>query len=526
MDNAINSPAWICDGVKNLYLHQLMRFTSNPGANGLFTNIVNFLSNNVNCGRGTGEGCLKVRCNGEAHLSQDYCGVPAAMGTEEAFRAAIAAATEKIPLLAMPAPYPQNFQALLPTLAAPFHRNEARAIATASTDALQLYGHSTVEADAAATAATRYLGRQQIIYISHPLTFLQPPRGMHPNQRSSATQLLHKQDHSAGTEGVLAAEELRVQAEPLAGDANTETISNSASSPSTSLQVSQTERGTKEHQAAVVIQSAFRAFLARRAVRALKGLVRLQALVRGHSVRKQAAETLQCMQALVRAQARVRARRVRVSLESQGTQKRPPEQNVHEDHIRDIEEDWCDSIGSVEEMKAKALKRQEAAAKRESAMIYALTHHVITMYYYKHAFNKDIREHHQVFRSLVITSIIFSSSSLQLLSFSNSGRRWGRGTDLIDELAPLVSRLPDVAVAATPWAVAATNGDECCRHAVATTKGDGRCRRDQRWVNLFARSSDSPLSHVLTCRSPIRTPRFGGDDRVHRSLLVALSLGA
>jgi hypothetical protein len=43
-----------------------------------------------------------------------------------------------------------------------------------------------------------------------------------------------------------------------------------------------------------------------------------------------------------------------------------------------MQEDWCGSIGSVEEMKAKALKRQEAAAKRERAMAYALTHQVIS----------------------------------------------------------------------------------------------------------------------------------------------------
>ncbi|XP_028753659.1 protein IQ-DOMAIN 31 [Neltuma alba] len=69
----------------------------------------------------------------------------------------------------------------------------------------------------------------------------------------------------------------------------------------------------RQEEAATKAQAAFRGYLARRAFKALKGIIRLQALIRGHLVRRQAVATLCSMYGIVKFQALVRGGRVRQS---------------------------------------------------------------------------------------------------------------------------------------------------------------------------------------------------------------------
>ncbi|KAI9089566.1 hypothetical protein K1719_029171 [Acacia pycnantha] len=81
---------------------------------------------------------------------------------------------------------------------------------------------------------------------------------------------------------------------------------------------------------------------ARRAFRALKAVVRLQAIFGGRKVGKQAAITLRCLHVLVKVQARVKA--------------------------MNAEEGWCNILGTVDVVKAKIQMKQEAVIKWERAI--------------------------------------------------------------------------------------------------------------------------------------------------------------
>ncbi|KAM0840204.1 hypothetical protein ACQ4PT_059822 [Festuca glaucescens] len=144
----------------------------------------------------------------------------------------------------------------------------------------------------------------------------------------------------------------------------------------------------RELYAAVAIQSAYRGYLARRALRALKGLVRLQALIRGQAVRRQTAATLRGLESLVKIQARQRAR----AGGADHHHNNHPATAAYDDGMdallrrgrelyaaalhqeqqqQNSSKGWDGSTLSKEEMGAVVRSREEAAMKRVRALQYA-----------------------------------------------------------------------------------------------------------------------------------------------------------
>lgn len=134
------------------------------------------------------------------------------------------------------------------------------------------------------------------------------------------------------------------------------------------------EGKSKEEIATIRIQTAFRGYLARRALKALRGLVRLKSLVDGPTAKRQTANALKCMQSLSRVQSQINSRRNRMLEENRALQRQ-----LMQKHAKDLEnlrrgEDWDDSIQSKEKIEANLLSKYEAAMRRERALAYSYSH--------------------------------------------------------------------------------------------------------------------------------------------------------
>ncbi|GFP80309.1 protein iq-domain 1, partial [Phtheirospermum japonicum] len=133
---------------------------------------------------------------------------------------------------------------------------------------------------------------------------------------------------------------------------------------------------SKDEISAIRIQTAFRGYLARRALRALRGLVRLKSLVDGPTVKRQSANTLKCMQTLSRVQSQIQSRRIRMLEENRTLQRQLLQKRAKElESLRvSMGEEWDDSLQSKEKIEASLLHKYEAAMRREKALAYSYTH--------------------------------------------------------------------------------------------------------------------------------------------------------
>ncbi|CAO2197051.1 unnamed protein product [Urochloa humidicola] len=131
---------------------------------------------------------------------------------------------------------------------------------------------------------------------------------------------------------------------------------------------------SREELAAIKIQTAFRGYLARRALRALRGLVRLKSLVDGNAVKRQTSHTLHCTQTMTRVQTQIYSRRVKLEEENQALQRQLQLKHQRELEKMKIDEDWDQSHQSKEQIEASLIMKQEAALRRERALAYAFSH--------------------------------------------------------------------------------------------------------------------------------------------------------
>ncbi|XP_073312509.1 protein IQ-DOMAIN 11-like [Primulina huaijiensis] len=128
--------------------------------------------------------------------------------------------------------------------------------------------------------------------------------------------------------------------------------------------------------AATRIQAAFRGYLGRKALRALRGVVKLQALIRGWAVRQQAMNTLKCLQSIVNIQTEVCSKRSERSKDSSHCREYKLQEFVEKDikANSNSQKIWDDGTLTKKESKAIFLSKREAAIKRERIKEYYMNH--------------------------------------------------------------------------------------------------------------------------------------------------------
>ncbi|XP_047332415.1 protein IQ-DOMAIN 2-like [Impatiens glandulifera] len=132
-------------------------------------------------------------------------------------------------------------------------------------------------------------------------------------------------------------------------------------------------RRSKEEVAAIRIQTALRGYLARRALRSIRGLVRLKSLVGGPTIKRQTGHALKCMQTLARVQARIQSTRIKILEENQALERQLLQKRAKEESLQ-LGEDWDVSLQSKEQIEANLLNKYEATMRRERALAYAYSH--------------------------------------------------------------------------------------------------------------------------------------------------------
>ncbi|KAG8386383.1 hypothetical protein BUALT_Bualt03G0143200 [Buddleja alternifolia] len=134
-------------------------------------------------------------------------------------------------------------------------------------------------------------------------------------------------------------------------------------------------RQPTQNVAAIRIQSAFRAYVARKTLRRLKGMVRFRGVIEeGYDVKNQASSALNHIHFWSRIQEEIKARRLGMVIESRTSQKKLENQLKLEAKLQEVEVEWCGGPETMEEILNRIQQREEASAKRERAMAYAFSH--------------------------------------------------------------------------------------------------------------------------------------------------------